>query len=195
MTDEAAVSRGVSPSRLAKQLAGDLDTVVLKALAKAPAGRYATALALAEDLQRHLDGLPVLAQRPSAWYRLRKFVGRNRWPVVIGAGAASAMIAATGIALAQAHRATEQQRVAQAEASKATAVKDFLVELLGVADPAGTSGRPPGQITLQEAIDGATGRIRIGARESAGDEDGGPRCAGIRLRVAGPERAERGVAP
>ena len=79
--------------------------------------------------------------------------------MVIGAGAASALIAATAIALAQAHRATEQQRVAQAEASKATAVKDFLVELLGVADPGGTSGRPPGQITLQEAIDAATGRI------------------------------------
>ncbi len=54
VTDAAAASRGVSPSRLAKQLAGDLDTVVLKALAKAPAGRYATALALAEDLERHL---------------------------------------------------------------------------------------------------------------------------------------------
>ncbi len=152
VTDEAAASRGVSPSRMAKQLAGDLDTVVLKALAKAPAGRYATALALAEDLERHLDGLPVLAQRPSAWYRLHKFVGRNRWPVIIGAGAASALIAATGIALAQAHRATT-------EARKATAVKDFLVDLLGAADPGGTSGKPPGQITLQEAIDAATARI------------------------------------
>ncbi len=159
VTDAAAASRGVSPSRLAKQLAGDLDTVVLKALAKSPGSRYATALALAEDLERHLDGLPVLAQRPSAWYRLRKFVGRNRWPVVIGAGAASALIAATAIALTQAHRATEQQRVAQGEARKATAVKDFLVEFLGVADPAGTSAKRPGQITLQEAIDGATGRI------------------------------------
>ena len=152
VTDAAAASRGVSPSRLAKQLAGDLDTVVLKALAKAPAGRYATALALAEDLERHLRGLPVLAQRTSVWYRVGKFVGRNRWPVVIGAGAASALIAATGIALAQ-------QRVAQAEARKATAVKDFLLDLLGGADPGGTSGKPPGQITLQEAIDAATARI------------------------------------
>ena len=159
LTDAVAASRGVSPGRLAKQLAGDLDTVVLKALAKSPGSRYATALALAEDLQRHLDGLPVLARRPSAWYRLRKFVGRNRWPVLVGAGAASALIAATAIALTQAHRATEQQRVAQTEARKATAVKDFLVDLLGVADPAGASGKRPGQITLQEAIDGATGRI------------------------------------
>ncbi len=159
VTEAAAAARGVSRRRLVKQLAGDLDTVVLKALAKSPGSRYATVLALGEDLERHLDGLPVLAQRPSAWYRLRKFVGRNRWPVVIGAGAASALIAATAIALAQAHRATEQQRAAQAEASKATAVKDFLVELIGVADPAGTSGKRPGQITLQEAIDGATSRI------------------------------------
>jgi serine/threonine-protein kinase len=135
VTDAAAASRGVSPSRLAKQLAGDLDTIVLKALAKAPAGRYATALALAEDLERHLRGLPVLAQRTSVWYRLGKFVGRNRWPVVIGAGAASALIAATGIALAQ-------QRVAQAEARKATAVKDFLLDLLGAAGPRGK--RSPG---------------------------------------------------
>jgi hypothetical protein len=148
----------VSPRRLVKQLAGDLDTVVLQALAKSPGSRYATVLALAEDLERHLDGLPVLAHRPSTWYRLRKFVGRNRWPVVIGAGAALVLIAATAIACSGAP-ATEQQRVAQGEARKATAVKDFLVEFLGAADPAGTSGKPPGQITRQEAIDSATGRI------------------------------------
>ena len=84
--DTAAQARGVTAKRLARSLKGDLDTIVLKALSKQPAQRYATADAFAQDIERYLGGEAVLAQPESTWYRARKFVLRNklawapRWP-------------------------------------------------------------------------------------------------------------------
>ncbi|NNM31416.1 MAG: serine/threonine protein kinase, partial [Gemmatimonadetes bacterium] len=68
-----------SPSRLRKRLRGDLDTIVLKALRKEPARRYATALEMADDVRRHLDGRPITARRESRLYRTGKFLRRNAW--------------------------------------------------------------------------------------------------------------------
>lgn len=64
-----------------RQLRGDLDHIVLKALRKSPDERYATAAELRSDIQRHLDGFPVEAARGSTLYHLRKFVIRRRWLV------------------------------------------------------------------------------------------------------------------
>ena len=61
-----------------RQLRGDLDTIVLRALAKEPARRYPTAASLADDLRRYLAGRPVQARPDSRSYRARKFVGRNK---------------------------------------------------------------------------------------------------------------------
>jgi eukaryotic-like serine/threonine-protein kinase len=61
-----------------RELLGDLDTIVLKALRKSPERRYASVEQLSEDLRRYLVGLPVLAQPDSLGYRARKFVGRHR---------------------------------------------------------------------------------------------------------------------
>ena len=77
---------------LAKRLAGDLDTIVLKAAHKDPERRYASAAALAEDVLRHLDGRPILARLDSRWYRVRKFV-RRRW---LPLAAASLLLASLG---------------------------------------------------------------------------------------------------
>jgi serine/threonine protein kinase/tetratricopeptide (TPR) repeat protein len=85
-----AKTRGGAPQKLRRRLSGDLDNIVLKAMQKLPRRRYASAEQMAEDLQRHLDGLPVLARPDSKLYRLRKFVRRNR----IGVGAAVAIFLA-----------------------------------------------------------------------------------------------------
>ena len=86
--------RAVTHEHLVRQLRGDLDAVVLKALAKELPERYSSAQAVADDIRRHLRGEPVHAQ-PARWrYRLRKYVLRNR-PVVAVSAAAAVLIVAT----------------------------------------------------------------------------------------------------
>jgi len=82
----------------ARQLRGDLDAIVLKALAKHPEQRYPTAAALAEDLRRHLDGKPIKARPARVAYRVRKFVLRNRALVAVSAAAVTAILATLGYA-------------------------------------------------------------------------------------------------
>jgi serine/threonine protein kinase len=77
-SDDVSRARRTTPARLRRRLAGDLDSIVLRALEKEPARRYASADALAEDLRRHLTGLPVRARRGSAVYRVRKLARRHR---------------------------------------------------------------------------------------------------------------------
>jgi tetratricopeptide (TPR) repeat protein len=82
-SSETTTSRALQA--LAKQLRGDLDWVVLKALEKDRTRRYETALGLAEDVQRFLEQEPVLAAPPSAGYRMRKFVQRRKAAVIAAA--------------------------------------------------------------------------------------------------------------
>jgi serine/threonine-protein kinase len=79
---------GIIPP-LARRLAGDLDSIVLRAMQKDPERRYASADHLADDLRRHLEHWPVTARRDSRGYRLGKFVRRNSLPVVLAAAAAA----------------------------------------------------------------------------------------------------------
>ena len=80
-----------------RDLRGDLDTIVLKALKKRPAERYASVVALVDDVTRYLQGRPVLAQPDSRWYRLRKLVARNRAAVATGSGVLLAALAVAGL--------------------------------------------------------------------------------------------------
>lgn len=84
--EQIGAARGSEPPRLARQLRGDLDAVLLKALRKEPEQRYATAGELADDIRRYLEGRPVKARRGTRTYRARKFVMRHR-----------AAVAATGL--------------------------------------------------------------------------------------------------
>ncbi len=70
-------SRGEGADKLRRQLVGDLDNIVLKALRKEPKRRYLSADEFSEDIRRHLESLPVLARRDTATYRIGKFVRRN----------------------------------------------------------------------------------------------------------------------
>ena len=84
----------------ARQLRGDLDAIIAKAVRKAPGERYATAQALKEDLLRYLNREPVHARRGAALYRVRKFVARNR----VAAVAALAIVASLSVGLYAANR-------------------------------------------------------------------------------------------
>jgi serine/threonine-protein kinase len=126
----AAQARGSEPRQLARALAGDLDTIVLKALAKAPAARYGTVAELDDDLQRYRDGRAVRARPPSRWYLARKFVGRHR-AAIGGAAAALVMVAtAASAAMWQARQARLQAAVALREARHARAAMEFVLDLL-----------------------------------------------------------------
>lgn len=128
--EDAILHQEVSPpSRAAadvvrqRAIRGDLDTIVGKALRKAPAQRYVTVAAFADDLRRWLDGRPVLAQ-PDRWsYRAGKFLRRNRMPVAI----AAAVTLAVGASTVVAYRQTAQARAADAQAAGTEA---FITSLL-----------------------------------------------------------------
>ena len=145
VTDEAACARGTTVARLSRTLRGDLDTITLKALAKLPADRYPTISAFADDVRRHLDGRPVLAQ-PTSWsYRAKKVVLRNK----LVAGAASAvllsLILGVGVATWQAQQARADQR-------RAEQVKAFLASIFVDIDPNyGQGGRVPASAILLKA--------------------------------------------
>jgi serine/threonine protein kinase/tetratricopeptide (TPR) repeat protein len=96
IVQEAWGARGVTHEQLTRQLRGDVDHIVLKSLAKEPQSRYASAAAMADDLQRYLEGKPIAAQPPRLSYRLGKFLRRNRLVVSVGAGAAILVLAMVG---------------------------------------------------------------------------------------------------
>lgn len=116
-------ARGLSQSRLARSLRGDLDTIVNKAMKKDPQQRYTTVAAFAEDIQRHLDGLPVEAQPDSLRYRASKFVRRNRVGVAAGVAAMAALTSGLAVAMWQASVATAEAGRADREAEVARLAK------------------------------------------------------------------------
>jgi eukaryotic-like serine/threonine-protein kinase len=136
-SESAAAARAATREGLRRQLRGDLDTILGKALKKDPAERYPSVSALAEDLRRHLRHEPVLA-RPDSWsYRVGKFVRRNRLGVGAAALAAIAALVGTGVIVARSREARRQRDAAQAQLARATAANEFLGFLMTVAAPAG----------------------------------------------------------
>jgi eukaryotic-like serine/threonine-protein kinase len=124
----AVVAAGTGPPS-ASELRGDLDTIVLKAMRKEPLRRYLSALELAEDVRRHLEGLPVLARKDTVRYRFTKFVGRHRT-----AAAAAALVLVTLVGglvatvrqarIAEANRVRAEKRFAEVR----TLANSFLFE-------------------------------------------------------------------
>jgi serine/threonine protein kinase/tetratricopeptide (TPR) repeat protein len=103
-----AAKRGSTSVKLRRQLLGDLDTIVGKALKKNPQERYTSVTAFADDLQRYLKHEPISARPDTLAYRARKFVRRNRLSVGIGTLALAAVVGASGMAVYQAR--VSQQR-------------------------------------------------------------------------------------
>ncbi|MEO8196893.1 MAG: serine/threonine-protein kinase [Thermoanaerobaculia bacterium] len=128
-------------ARLARCLRGDLDRIVLRALAKEPSARYRSVQAFADDLRRHLDGRPIDARRDELGYRFGKFVGRHRF--ALAGGAATFLALAGGLVATawQARRAEGQAALARQEAASSAASLAFLADLFAVSDPAQAKGR------------------------------------------------------
>jgi tetratricopeptide (TPR) repeat protein/serine/threonine protein kinase len=113
-----SVNRGTDPRRLNRLCRGELDWIVMKALEKDRNRRYETANGFATDVQRYLADEPVLAGPPSASYRLRKFVQRNRVRVaIVGLLLFFVMLLIGGVGWAVRDRAARQAEAAH-QASK-----------------------------------------------------------------------------
>ena len=142
-----AANRHIEPSRLTRFVRGDLDWIVMKALAKERRRRYDSAVGLANDLERFANHEPVSAGPPTTAYRLRKFIRRNRGRVIAASLVFLALVGGIigttlglfeanrqrGIADARLADATEQRGIAEGrrkEAEKRLAQKDKANEIL-----------------------------------------------------------------
>jgi serine/threonine protein kinase/Tfp pilus assembly protein PilF len=158
------------PTRLEsinRELRGDIATIVGKALEKDKSRRYPTAAELAGDVKRYLDYQPITARPPSAWYRLAKFVRRNK--VAVGAATLVFIALTVGVIGATVGLMGEarQRAIAQAEAknakdeaAKLEAVNSFLADMLTAADPDRMLGE---RVTVLQALEVAIEKLREGS--------------------------------
>lgn len=155
-------SAAAGDPRRGRPLRGDLDTIVLKALKKDPSERYATVDALTADLERWLNGWPVLARPDSRWYRARKFVGRNRLPVGAAGAVLLALLSGGAVATWQLVEASRQRDAAVLQQRRAESFSEFINVLL---DDAGPAAQPltmsglldRGVAVLERQLDGDPG--------------------------------------
>ena len=151
-----ATERGLTVNELAHALAGDLEWIVHRAIARDPAERYQSMGHLLEDLNAYLALRPVTARPPSLGYVVRRFIRRNRAAVSFAFLAALATlvgIGATAYGLVQAEQARAE---AEREANSAQQVTDFLVGLFTRSDPTAASA---GQLTVPELLNSAAADI------------------------------------
>jgi len=154
---ESAGTMGVTPQQLARALDGDLDLILLKSLDEDPGRRYESVRRLADDLEAWLDGRPVGARAPSAGYRTKKFLQRNRWVVPTSA---AFLVLLLGYIVSLQRSATEVARErdrAQIEAGTAGQVTGFLVSLFGDTSPYEGGRR---DMPARELLDRGAARLR-----------------------------------
>ncbi len=185
--DWATATNAGTLGRLRTQLAGDLDAIVLSALAKEPERRYASVEQLADDLRRHLDGRPVRARPAGFGYRAMKFVDRNRVAVAAAALVALTLLASTLVAARQAREARRQAGLAVA--AQRTAERRF-AEVRRLAntvlfDYHDAIQNLPGATPVRERlVSDALGYLERLAAESAGDAALGLELARAYRKVA-----------
>jgi serine/threonine-protein kinase len=138
VSPQAAERRGLTQTRLLNLLRGDLATIVAKCLSGRPKDRYASVDALITDVQRYLDGRPVLARPQTTTYRIGKFIRRNRTAVGAAAVLSVALLASLGYA------AWRQQQAVRA-GQRALQMQTFLYRLFKLAN-ANYMGKPAASV-------------------------------------------------
>ncbi len=160
LTEQASRQRGAKLKVLVRRLRGDLDNIILKALKAKPVDRYATVNAFAEDLQRWRAGEPVQARADSRWYRMQRFVARNKLAFAAGVTVIASMGMGMGVALWQA-------QAAKTEAQISRATEAFLKDLFNA-----NSGDQPDPASAQKTT--ARDLLDRGGQRIAGALDDAP---------------------
>jgi tetratricopeptide (TPR) repeat protein len=168
-----AVNRQTDPRRLRQLFRGELDWIVMKALEKDRNRRYETANGFAMDVQRYLADEPVLACPPSAGYRLRKFVSRNKGRVAASVALALSLLAGlTAVLVVQARADRDRAaRTAWTDGSVVAAARDARER----AEEAWALKDDPDR--MQRATDAALGAIRRADDYAAGGTASEPALA------------------
>jgi serine/threonine protein kinase len=149
-----------------RRLRGDLDAIVLKAMAKEPEQRYGSAGELSDDIDRFLQGQPVVAREPSVGYMLRRLAGRNRAAVAIAGASAIAILGALGVALWQRQMAVRAQARAEQRFSEVRQLANTLIfKIHDAVTP--LAGSTPVRRTI---VDEALAYLERIEAESDGDE-------------------------
>jgi serine/threonine protein kinase/tetratricopeptide (TPR) repeat protein len=143
---QVAAARGTTERALVRTLAGDLDTIVLKALKRNPLERYTSVSAFAQDVLNYLNNFPVSARPDSLWYRIGRFSARYKVPVAAASVATLALIGGSAVAIWQARSAAAERDRAVAFASRNEAVTEFLGRMI---TDAAASQKP---ITVSELL-------------------------------------------
>ena len=155
--DAAPASACAKDKALARALRGEIDAILGKALKRDPADRYATADALADDIERHLRGETVRARPDTAAYRLSKAVRRHRGAFAAATAVSLAVLGGGAVATVQAQRA-------QDEARRAMTVQAFVVDIFRVNSSASDAGAQmrqlPAEVLLQRGAELIDTRFR-----------------------------------
>jgi eukaryotic-like serine/threonine-protein kinase len=156
-TEELSHRRGdITTRELKSELSGDIDTILLKALARDPARRYRTVDALAEDLRAWTEHRPIAARAPSFVYQMKMLLVRQRVPVAVGC----AMFVALG---ALGVFAWNQHLHANQQSARAAQVQTFMANLLSEAEPEGVEDEKA--LTAKSLLDAGVERARVDYRE------------------------------
>ncbi|MEY4933490.1 MAG: hypothetical protein RLZZ403_1810 [Pseudomonadota bacterium] len=159
--EQIAAARSTPVQKLHRQLKGDLDVIVLKALQIDPERRYVSVEQFSRDVEHFLSGRPIVAQRDTWRYRTAKFVQRYRLGVAASALILLLLVGFAATMYVQAGRIARERDRATAEGARAETVSSFLVELFELSDPGRTRGAT---ITAREILDTGARRVTEGLR-------------------------------
>ena len=162
----------VSEKQRRKQLQGDLDNIVLKAMQKEPARRYASVDQFADDIRAYLESRPVIARKDSLWYRTAKFARRRRYPLLAAAAVVLSLIGGIVMAMFQA----QQARVARdAAVSAQRSAEGRVAQMVSVSnrslsDVYARLERLPGAMPARKQLVSSTVDLLEDLSKQAGDD-------------------------
>lgn len=150
---ELCRARACTPERLERDLVGDVDSIIMRAMRKEPNHRYGSIEQFMADIRRYLSNEPVLARQGNWVYHTQRFVRRNRWPVAASATFVALLFSA--ITMLSLSRAATQRALDEAtrEYARAEAVSEFMAGVFEAADPFVNYGK---ELTAREVLDQAS---------------------------------------